>query len=174
MTTRNFVLDKGDQLLRVSLDKLMKEENFSFVRSRIRVVRLYRYLLKERYEQFKGLSTFMPLTQSIEWLDSILEDCELLFRKYALGIISVSELDRRLNDDVVHPLYDDMASNQPGASLDDVVSDDALVLMERTWADLTSYTGAFQDSLITVFGDEKFGISSWRRKFEVEEQPVFE
>ena len=40
-----------------------------------------------------------------------------------------------------------MASNQPGASLDDVVSDDALVLMERTWADLTSYTGAFQDSL---------------------------
>ena len=79
MTTRNFVLDKGDQLLRVSLDKLMKEENFSFVRSRIRVVRLYRYLLKERYEQFKGLNNFHASTQSIEWLDSILEDCELLF-----------------------------------------------------------------------------------------------
>ena len=46
---------KGESM---RLERLVREEDFRFVRSRLRVVRLFRYLLKARYDQFAGLPTF--------------------------------------------------------------------------------------------------------------------
>ncbi|WP_146033451.1 hypothetical protein [Stenotrophomonas sp. VV52] len=169
MATSNFVCSKPNKLLRLGLDELSKEDNFGFVRSRIGVVRLLRHLLKERHDQFQGLPTFASLVDSIEGLDGILDECELVLRRYVVGELSADELDALIHDDIVSALNDDVSDLRPMDCADDQGSEDAQVLMERTWADLMPHTRALQDLLQSVSDDDMFAMPSWRLKFEREE-----
>lgn len=159
---------KGESM---RLERLVREEDFRFVRSRLRVVRLFRYLLKARYDQFAGLPTFTSLTNSITALDRTLDYCELLLRQYAVGKISSSELRDFLHDGVYSALDDDASLLRQTDHPDDQASMDANDLMERVWDEMMAYVPALQDALSSVSDNETFGVPEWRLQFERDEGP---
>jgi hypothetical protein len=166
----NFVQNRTVKLLRLSLAKLSKEDNFAFVRSRIRVVRLFRHLLKDRYDQFQGLATFAPLLRSIEGLDRTMEDCELALRQFVVGELGAGELEAIIRADILGALNDAVSDLRPIGDGDDRASDDAWVLMDRFWDELISHVEPLHDALMSVWDDETFAIPGWRLKFERDEE----
>lgn len=165
----DFTRKKRNKLLRLGLEKLSKEENFDFVRSRIKAVRLFRHLLKSRHDQFQKLPTFAPLLRSIEGLDRTLEECELVLRRFAVGEIAVGELDTLIRDEILSALDDNVSDLRPVGDGDNQASEDAQMLMERTWDELIPHTQSLQDALQSVWDDESFALPEWRLRFEREE-----
>lgn len=153
------------------LDHLAQEENFGFVRSRLRVVRLFRYLLKARHDQFAGLPTFTSLIESIRALDRTLDNCERLLRRYAVGEISEVELQNLLQDDVYTTLDEEASNLRPWNHDDDQASVDAHDLMGRIWEELMAHVRALQDALLSVWDDVAFAVPDWRLQFERDEGP---
>lgn len=164
MADSGFLHNKSNKLLRLRLEDLANEEHFGFVRSRIRVVRLFRHLLKERHDQFSGMPTFAPLLRSIESLDRVLEECELLLRRYAVGEISAGDLDALIQDDVVEGLND--LEGPGGCDEDSQSSQDAEMLMDRVWDSLMPCVRSLQDALKSVWDQHDFATPDWRIRFE--------
>ena len=152
------------------LEHLSQKENFGFVRSRLRIVRLFRFLLKARHEQFAGLVTFASLVESIKALDQTLDHCELLLRRYAVGEISEVELHDLLHDDVYTSLEEEVAYPRP-SDREEQASIDADDLMERVWGEMRPYVRALQDSLSSTWDDAAFAVPEWRLQFERDEGP---
>lgn len=170
MVTTEFVCRSHNKLLRLSLEKLSKKDDYHFVRSRIRAVRSLRYLLKDRHDHFAGLRTFAPLVQSIESLDRFMEECELALRRYAVGEVSVDELDTLINDDIVGALNDSISELGPIGSGDDQASYDAQELMERAWSWLMPHMYALQDALQSASDVPWFAVAEWHLRFDREEE----
>lgn len=156
------------------LEHLAQEENFQFVRSRLKVVRLFRYLLKARHSQFAGLQTFTSLTASIMALDRTLDHCELLLRRCAIGEISALELQELLHDDVNAALDDVTFDMRPPNLSDDMASTDAVDLMERIWQEIMTHVRQLQDVLLSTWENASFAVPEWRLQFERDEGTVFE
>lgn len=151
------------------LEHLAQAENFRFVRSRLRAVRLFRYFLKARNDQFAGLPTFASLTESIAVLDRILDHCERLLRRCAVGEISNPELQNLLHDDVCTTLDDETSYPRPSNNDDEQASRDANVLMERIWDEMMTHVRSLQDTLSSASDDAAFAVPDWRLQFERDE-----
>jgi hypothetical protein len=156
------------------LEHLAREENFQFVRSRLRIVRLFRYLLKARHDQFAGLPTFTALAKSITSLDRTLDHCELLLRRYAVGEMSMVELRELLHDDVYTTLDEDASDLRPSNHDDDQASMDANELMERIWEEIMTHVRTLQDALLSASDNASFAVPEWRLQFERDEGAVFD
>jgi len=153
------------------LERLAQEEDFPFVRSRLRVVRLFRYLLKARHDQFAGLPTFTSLTESITALDQTLDHCEQLLRRFAAGEMSVVELSELLHDDVYTTLDEGASDLRPSNHDDDQASMDANELMERIWEEIMTHVRTLQDALSSASDNASFAVPEWRLQFERDEGP---
>lgn len=171
MGSSNFLYRSKDKLLRLSLERLSENEDFGFVRSRIRVVRLFRYFLRERFDLFDTLETFQPLCRSLERFDRSLGQCELVLRRYAVGELSPAQLSALIDDEILNGLDEDISDLEPRTVGDDPASDDAQALMERVWEDIAAKARDLHDALLSVWDKEDFASPNWRSDFEREEAP---